>query len=707
VPPAAGAGDGLADGGPPIQAFLGRANATKGVAVAPDGSIYIADREHNRLRRMIPAYPGFTDKSIAIASEDARQVYIFSEEGRHLSTVDALTKTALYTFAYDDAGRLTGVTDQYGSATLFSRDADGNLQAVTGPYEERTATSLDAQGYLASVTNANDEATRFSYSSLGLLLTLTGPRTATDVHRFSYDSVGRLTKDVAPSGSFKTLTRTDAADGSYSVALATRLGRTQIQRVSDPDAISMAREVTGSDGVLHSFKSGGGTITRTTPTTTTTTALAGDPRFSMQAPLKQSEVIQLKGGNNPTQTRSETRAVTLNDPADPFSVATLEETLTVNGLPFVSTWDAATSTRTSVSPEGRTTVETLDEKGALANLQLDGLAPISFTRDAQGKTTSVSFGNRTTRFDYDGAGHVSSLRDALAQSTTYERDAVGRPLTTTLPDGNAIATAFDADNNLVSVTPPGQPEHVLSHSSDNLLASYDPPAIDGVENSSSSYTYDEDNRLKTLTYPSGATLIPAYDAISGKLRSIKVGSEITISSYDAATGHLLTLTGDGQTLTFGYTGDTLTRTDWSGTVTSSVTQTLDSFFRPSTETVGTLPSTIPTIRTACSPASAPRPSLATLETARSRAPLWAPFPIPSGTTTTASPSPTVLRAARRLSTPWSSPATRSVASQPAKRPSAESPTATLTPTTRAVASPRSPAAPPLSAATPTTTTTTA
>jgi YD repeat-containing protein len=133
----------------------------------------------------------------------------------------------------------------------------------------------------------------------------------------------------------------------------------------------------------------------------------------MQAPLKQSEVIQLKGVSNPTQTLSESRKVALTDPADPFSVSTLEETLTVNGLPFTSTWDSATSTRTSTSPEGRTTIATLDDKGDLASLRVDGLAPISFTRDAQGKPTSISFGDRTTRFDYDAAGRLSSLLDSL------------------------------------------------------------------------------------------------------------------------------------------------------------------------------------------------------------------------------------------------------------------------------------------------------
>ena len=101
-----------------------------GLAIAPDGAVLIADIRNHRILRINSSIPGFSASDLAIASKDGRQLYRFNANGRHLSTVDTLTKTVLYSFGYDSAGRLISITDADNNITTIERDASGNPTAI-------------------------------------------------------------------------------------------------------------------------------------------------------------------------------------------------------------------------------------------------------------------------------------------------------------------------------------------------------------------------------------------------------------------------------------------------------------------------------------------------------------------------------------------------------------------------------------------------
>jgi YD repeat-containing protein len=48
---------------------------------------------------------------VLVASHDHRELYAVSGDGRHQATLDAVTGTTLWTFGYDDDGRLETITD--------------------------------------------------------------------------------------------------------------------------------------------------------------------------------------------------------------------------------------------------------------------------------------------------------------------------------------------------------------------------------------------------------------------------------------------------------------------------------------------------------------------------------------------------------------------------------------------------------------------
>lgn len=58
------------------------------VTVASDGTIYLAEHFNHRVRRLRAARPGGLVNEIVVPSSDAREVYVFSKAGRHLRTLD-------------------------------------------------------------------------------------------------------------------------------------------------------------------------------------------------------------------------------------------------------------------------------------------------------------------------------------------------------------------------------------------------------------------------------------------------------------------------------------------------------------------------------------------------------------------------------------------------------------------------------------------
>ncbi|HET9528736.1 MAG TPA: LamG-like jellyroll fold domain-containing protein, partial [Blastocatellia bacterium] len=118
------------------------------------GNIYIGDNgggNVGNIRKVTPFLPSFSANEMVIASEDARELYVFNPAGRHLRTLHALTGATLYEFTYDSAGWLTQVTDGDNNITTIERNGAGNVTGILSPFGQRTALTMDAGGFLASI----------------------------------------------------------------------------------------------------------------------------------------------------------------------------------------------------------------------------------------------------------------------------------------------------------------------------------------------------------------------------------------------------------------------------------------------------------------------------------------------------------------------------------------------------------------------------
>jgi YD repeat-containing protein len=171
-------GDFSGDGGP---ALLAKLSKPTGLAFGPDGSLYFYDasqqpaNESNvahlrqRIRRIAPPMPGFTNAEIAIPSPDGKELIKFDAVGKHLETLDAVTKKTKMRFAYDKAGRLAKIEDAAGQAMTIERDQHGIVNAFVVRRGERTTVKLGANGFLAGLTYPGGNEVRIASTTQGLL----------------------------------------------------------------------------------------------------------------------------------------------------------------------------------------------------------------------------------------------------------------------------------------------------------------------------------------------------------------------------------------------------------------------------------------------------------------------------------------------------------------------------------------------------------
>jgi YD repeat-containing protein len=142
------------DGGPATQAGLG---SVVGVAPGPMGSLYIT--ADYRIRKLSSPFPGFDATDHVIPSEDGVELYQFNAAGRHLTTRHARTGGLGYAFSYSN-GLLAQIQDGDGNTTRIERDASGNPLAIVAPDGQRTTLTLDMNGWLASIASPAGETHR-------------------------------------------------------------------------------------------------------------------------------------------------------------------------------------------------------------------------------------------------------------------------------------------------------------------------------------------------------------------------------------------------------------------------------------------------------------------------------------------------------------------------------------------------------------------
>jgi RHS repeat-associated protein len=514
-----------------------------------------------------------------LTSEDGSEVYEFDGvTNQHLSTLRPMTGAKLYSFGYDANGSLVTVTDATGNVTTIQRNSSEAPTAIVAPFGQKTTLAVDTNGYLGQVTDPLGRVTKLSAASNGLLASLTDPKGK--VYPYLYDTYGNLTRHSDPAGGFISLARTDTTTG-FSVSEKTAMGVTSGHNVVlSNTATSTAEQYTETwPSGLQATETDtqlGGQITESTALpdgSSYSDTLGGDPRWGIQVPVEASSTTTL---GTLTMSATSTRAATLGTAGNPFSLTTQTDTDTINSRKYTSVFTGSTRTYVDTTPVGRKATTVLDSLERISSAQLGTLLPEQFAYDTHGRLSTETQGTRKTTFVYNANSFVASVTDPLGLKETFTYDADGHMLTATLADGRIIHFTYDANGNLTSLTPPGKTAHMFSYNTVNFPASYTPPVVTGT--GATTYAYDKDQRLTTITRPDTKTIGFKYDT-AGRLGSLIAPTETVNFAYSATTGNLASAAiPSGESIAYGYNGPLLTSSTWTGTMAGSVSRTFNNNF---------------------------------------------------------------------------------------------------------------------------------
>ncbi|MBK7178819.1 MAG: carboxypeptidase regulatory-like domain-containing protein [Chloroflexi bacterium] len=551
------------------QACLSNFGSNNNMELAPDGGLLISSTRGRIERIAAPQAPGsFTAQNILIPDPNGALVYEFSSAGRHLRTLSALTGAALYTFGYDSAGRLLTITDADNNVTQIERNGSGQPTAIVASGGQRTPLTLTASGYLRTVANPAGNTTTLAYDTNGLLTSLTDPRGG--VHHYTYDPDGRLLTDQNAAGYTQTLSRLEQP-GLTQVTRTTGLGQTTTYATETLPNGDRLRTVTAPDGTTTSVLISDGSVwTLTLPDgTIQAVTYAPDPRWGMNAPIAASVLVTTTGSL--TYEATTARTAVLSNPANPFTLTSLEDQVTVNGSVWRYAYTAANRAIAITTPEGRVTQAALDAAGRLLTYDPDGggpLAATALTYDTRGRLTQIAQPGRTEQFGYNAANWLTSQTGPDGRSAALSYDLAGRLTTAVLPGSRTVAFAYDANSNQTSLTPPGKPAHTFTYAADDQPTGYTPPTVSG--GGSYGWGYDADRSLTSVARPGGGSVSVGYLDNGFRLGSVTLARGARGYTYDAAGRLATTSDPSGVNLSYTYDGPMLTNRAQTGPVPGAV-----------------------------------------------------------------------------------------------------------------------------------------
>lgn len=548
--------------------------------VAPDGSV-VFDSYGNLLFSWSGSTFRFDDVAgdFKFPSRDGSQVFVFDRQGRHLRTLNAVTGATQLSFQYNNEGYLTEIVDGDGNATTIERNAGGTATAIVSPWGMRTQLGYQGQGLLTSASAPDGRQWDMSYKpgNLGLLQSFTTPRGYAAT--FVWGLEGRLQRDSNAEGGFKALQHNRSASWDLNSGyVSTAMGRQRKVHVRRTQDGYVRRWIQNPDG-------------RSTTTATdrsyrvqswrnfsvsVDSVYASDPRFGPEAAFVGDATIRQSNYMPPLKYRAVHTAVPTVPDAG-LGQIDLGESVTINEREYTRLYDSATRTWVQRSPAGREASTRIDLQSRPLKRTISGLADIDYTYDSYGRMRSVVAGTgadqRTWTFGYDSNGYLASVEDPLGRQTLLTRDAAGRTTEQTLPGGRTIHMDWDANSNLVGLTPPDREPHVFSYNKVDRLTGYTPPALAGTS-TPTAYADNLDSQLQQITDADNRVAQFQFDATRTQPQALSIPSETRSLSYSA--GRLTDIaSNNGIGTHFQWLGALPDGASWSGPITGSVSLTYD------------------------------------------------------------------------------------------------------------------------------------
>ncbi|MCC6076273.1 DUF6531 domain-containing protein, partial [Pseudomonas sp. GCM10022188] len=388
-----------------------------------------------------------------IHSDGGRQVFVHDGNARLVRQVDP--DGAEHQKVYNPQGQLVAERDPLGAVIQYHYDDNGHLVALVPPEDEPTSFEYRA-GFISAVQRGK-AIWKYRHNAQGDVVQQTDPHGHTTVYR--YDECGRLLEIRHPDGGCHRLT-------------CNGLGQLIEEQLPDGGLRRYRYDVFGRQITRQDEQ---GAITR----------------FEWDAAGRLRQVV-LPGGasraydynayGKVTAERDELGRVTRYEYADGLHL--VSRRINPDGSQLRYRYDNARLLLTQIE----------DERGELYRLDYHPNGLIS---------RETGFDGRSCAYAYDLNGHLLEKteygEDGSELVTRYQRDAAGRLLVKTQPDGSEVHYRYDALGRLVSVDDGQWPLAYEYDLQDRLIREHQGWAI-------LHYGYDALGQLSHCRLPDGSTL---------------------------------------------------------------------------------------------------------------------------------------------------------------------------------------------------------
>jgi RHS repeat-associated protein len=515
--------------------------------------------------------------------------YTYDSDNQVLSATTQLDANTPVTtsYTYNSFGEPLTVTDPLGNVTTNTYDANGNLLTVTSPKPDApTAASVtqfayDAKGQLTQITDPLNHITTLAYYPTGLIHTITDAQS--NVTSYEYDLRGNRTAVVDAQQNRTTftydlgnrltgITYPDTTSVSYAydsrgrrTSVTDQNGKVTSYAYDDADRLTSVTDA--ALNVTHYAYDTENNLLSITDANSHTTSFTYDAfgRVTQTAfPSGLNENYVYDAANNLTS-KTDRKGQQIQYVYDALNRLTHKGYPDATGVDYV--YDLVGKIKQVTDPTG-TYGFAYDNMGRLIGTTtqysfLTGTPAPTFSNSyaydaASNRTSFTAPDGSTNTYAYDTLNRLSTLTNSLTGIFGFSYDALSRRTALNRPNGVNTTYGYDSLSRLLNVMHKGGTVTLdgAGYTYDN--AGNRTAKTNYLNNITEQYTYDPLYQLTQVAQGATTTESYSYDAVGNRL------SSLGMSPYAYNSSNQLTST-PAATFTYDANGNTLTKTDSSGT----------------------------------------------------------------------------------------------------------------------------------------------
>ncbi|XP_049504860.1 teneurin-2, partial [Panthera uncia] len=506
-------------------------NSPSSLAVAPDGTIYIADLGNIRIRAVSKNKPVLNAfNQYEAASPGEQELYVFNADGIHQYTVSLVTGEYLYNFTYSADNDVTELIDNNGNSLKIRRDSSGMPRHLLMPDNQIITLTVGTNGGLKVVSTQNLELGLMTYDgNTGLLATKSDETGWTTF--YDYDHEGRLTNVTRPTGVVTSLHREmeksitidiENSNRDDDVTVITNLSSVEASYTVVQDQVRNSYQLCNNGTLRVMYANGMGVSFHSEPHVLAGTITPTIGRCNISLPMEN--------GLNSIEWRLRKEQIK-------GKVTIFGRKLRVHGRNLLSIdYDRNIRTEKIYDDHRKFTLRIIYDQVGRPFLWLpsSGLAAVNVSYFFNGRLAGLQRGAMSERTDIDKQGRIVSRM--FADGKVWSYSYLDKSMVLLLQSQRQYIFEYDSSDRLHAVTMPSVARHSMStHTSIGYIRNiYNPPE----SNASVIFDYSDDGRILKMSFlGTGRQVFYKYGKLS-KLSEIVYDSTAVTFGYDETTGVL-------------------------------------------------------------------------------------------------------------------------------------------------------------------------